>query len=135
MFSGRETTAKAVNCQERLSTEINETLEKVKARSDPDFTANDFESVPYLVAVTKVRGIVCSFPQPRQNSLSAFVGNSEAPPHRRRNTTRACRRRQSWKDTRNSAKIIQTIPFSGGRKAMGAVVHLSSGRHHRVPGG
>ena len=34
--------------------EINETLEKVKARGDADFTANDFETMPYLVAITKV---------------------------------------------------------------------------------
>jgi len=35
--------------------EINETLEKVKARGDTDFTAKDFDNMPYLVAVTKVR--------------------------------------------------------------------------------
>ena len=35
--------------------EINETLAKVRARGDGDFTANDFESMPYLVAVIKVR--------------------------------------------------------------------------------
>ena len=28
---------------------------KVRARGDADFTANDFESMPYLVAWTKVR--------------------------------------------------------------------------------
>ena len=43
------------DCQEKLRTEINETLEKVKARGDVDFTANDFESMPYLVAIMKVR--------------------------------------------------------------------------------
>jgi len=47
--------AKHRDCQEKLRAEINETLEKIKARGDPDFTANDFESMPYLVAVTKVR--------------------------------------------------------------------------------
>ena len=46
--------AKHRKCQEKLRAEINETLEKVKARGDADFTANDLESMPYLVAVTKV---------------------------------------------------------------------------------
>ena len=41
--------------QEKLRAEINETLARVKARGDTDFTANDFESMPYLVAITKVR--------------------------------------------------------------------------------
>ena len=30
-------------------------MTRVKARGDADFTANDFENMPYLVAVTKVR--------------------------------------------------------------------------------
>ena len=47
--------AKHRDCQEKLRVEINETLAKVKARGDVDFTANDFESMPFLVAVTKVR--------------------------------------------------------------------------------
>ena len=47
--------AKHRDCQEKLRAEINETLAKVNARGDADFTANDFESMPYLVAVTKVR--------------------------------------------------------------------------------
>ena len=47
--------AKHRDCQEKLRVEINETLAKVKARGDVDFTANDFESMPYLVATTKVR--------------------------------------------------------------------------------
>jgi len=46
--------AKHRDCQERLRAEINKTLAKVKARGDADFTANDFESMPYLVAFTKV---------------------------------------------------------------------------------
>ena len=49
--------AKNRDCQEKLRAEISETLEKVKARGDAEFTANDFETMPYLVAVTKVRGI------------------------------------------------------------------------------
>ena len=35
--------------------EINETLAKVRARGGAGFMANDFESIPCLVAVTKVR--------------------------------------------------------------------------------
>ena len=34
---------------------------------------------------------------------------------------------ENWKETRDSAKIIQMIPFSSDRKAMGVVVRLSSG--------
>jgi len=34
---------------------------------------------------------------------------------------------ENWKETRESAKIIQMIPFSSDRKAMGVVVRLSSG--------
>ena len=46
--------AKHRDCQEKLRAEINETLTKVRARGDADFMANDFESMPYLVAFTKV---------------------------------------------------------------------------------
>jgi len=47
--------AKNQDCQAKLRAEVIETLEKIKARGDTDFTANDFETMPYLVAVTKVR--------------------------------------------------------------------------------
>ena len=47
--------AKHRDVQEKLRTEIDKTLEKVKARGDTDFTADDFENMPYLVAFTKVR--------------------------------------------------------------------------------
>ena len=47
--------AKHRDFQEKLRAEINETLAKIKARGNSDFTANDFESMPYLVAFTKVR--------------------------------------------------------------------------------
>jgi len=47
--------AKHRDCQGRLRAEISETLARVKARGDADFAASDFESMPYLVAVTKVR--------------------------------------------------------------------------------
>jgi len=46
--------AKHPDRQEKLRAEINETLVKVRARGDTDFTTNDFENMPYLVAVTKV---------------------------------------------------------------------------------
>ena len=41
--------------QEKMRTEINETLVKVKARGDAGFTADDFENMPHLVAFIKVR--------------------------------------------------------------------------------
>jgi len=47
--------AKSRDCQEKLRAEITETLKQIRARGDADFTANDFETMPYLVAVTKVR--------------------------------------------------------------------------------
>ena len=47
--------AKHRDVQEKLRTEINGTLAKVRARGDSDFAANDFESMPYLVAFIKVR--------------------------------------------------------------------------------
>ena len=47
--------AKHRDVQEKLRTEINETLAKARARGDADFAANDFESMPYLVAFIKVR--------------------------------------------------------------------------------
>ena len=47
--------AKHRDFQDKLRAEINETLATVKARGDTDFTVNDFESMPYLVAFTKVR--------------------------------------------------------------------------------
>jgi len=46
--------AKHPDLQEKLRAEIHENLAKVKARGDADFTANDFENMPYLIAVTKV---------------------------------------------------------------------------------
>lgn len=45
--------AKNPQFQARLRTEVNETLKRVRARGDDDFTANDFETMPYLVALTK----------------------------------------------------------------------------------
>ena len=36
---------------------------------------------------------------------------------------------ENWKETRESAKIVQMIPFSSERKAMGVVIRLQSGRY------
>jgi len=47
--------AKKRNIQQRLRAEITETLERIRARGDNDFSVNDFDSMPYLVAVGKVR--------------------------------------------------------------------------------
>ena len=47
--------AKNRNVQERLRAEIMETLENIRSRGDSDFCVNDFDSMPYLVAVAKVR--------------------------------------------------------------------------------
>ena len=41
--------------QDRLRAEICEALETVRARGDANFDANDFENMPHLVAVIKVR--------------------------------------------------------------------------------
>jgi len=64
MFAGHEPTAKTLtfglwelakkhHIQERLRTEIMETLEKIRSRGDSGFSANDFNSMPYLLAVGK----------------------------------------------------------------------------------
>ena len=60
--------AKHQDCQEKLRVEINETLPKIKARGDTDFTAKDFENMPYLVAVTKVCRKRVFVPQPMESS-------------------------------------------------------------------
>jgi len=64
LFAGHETTGKTLvsilwelarkpHIQERLRAEIVETLEKVRARGDSDFSVNDLDSMPYLIAVVK----------------------------------------------------------------------------------
>jgi len=64
MFAGHETTARTLtfalwelannqHVQERLREEIIETLGRTNARGDSDFTVNDFDSMPYLLAVGK----------------------------------------------------------------------------------
>jgi len=45
--------ARKPQVQDRLRAEITETMEKVRARGDTDFDVNDFDSMPYLVAVVK----------------------------------------------------------------------------------
>jgi len=64
--------AKHRDCQGKLRAEINETLAKVKARGDADFTANDFENMPYLVAFTKVRRDH-SFVSPIDGNIHSFL--------------------------------------------------------------
>jgi len=80
--------------QEQLRAEINETLMGVKARGDVDFTANDFESMPYLVAFTKVRWD-CSLASLIYGRIHSFlvVGNFEVPSRRRGNIARVYGRR------------------------------------------
>jgi len=64
MFSGYETSAKTLtfalwelaknrDVQEKFRTEVNEAWEKIRARGDSEFAANDLESMPYLVAIGK----------------------------------------------------------------------------------
>jgi len=64
MLAGNETTAKSLtfalwelakhhDLQDKLRAEIKEALASVEARGDTDLTANDFETMPYLVAITK----------------------------------------------------------------------------------
>lgn len=64
LFAGHETVARALSLgfwelarnrdvQERLRKEITETLGRIRARGDSDFTVKDFDSMPYLVAVGK----------------------------------------------------------------------------------
>lgn len=64
MLAGHETTAKVLtftlwelaknrHVQEKLREEIVETLEQIRTRGDDEFTADDFDSMPYLLAVGK----------------------------------------------------------------------------------
>ena len=46
--------AKSRHVQERLRAEIIEMFGRIKARGSDEFTANDFDSMPYLLAVGKV---------------------------------------------------------------------------------
>lgn len=46
--------AKNRHIQEKLRAEIKETLGRIRARGDNDFSVNDFDSMPYLLAVGKV---------------------------------------------------------------------------------
>ena len=46
--------AKNRDVQDKLRAEVNEAWGKVKARGDSGFIANDFDSMPYLIAVGKV---------------------------------------------------------------------------------
>ncbi|KAF9779010.1 cytochrome P450 [Thelephora terrestris] len=64
LFAGHETTAKTLtftlwelannqHVQESLRAEITETLSGIRARGDNDFSVNNFDSMPYLLAVVK----------------------------------------------------------------------------------
>ena len=46
--------AKNHRVQEKLREEVTETLGQIKARGKSDFTVEDFDLMPYLVAVVKV---------------------------------------------------------------------------------
>jgi hypothetical protein len=46
--------AKNRDAQDELRAEVIEAWGKVKERGDSEFVANDFDSMPYLVAVVKV---------------------------------------------------------------------------------
>lgn len=65
LLAGHETTAnsfgwtivelsKSPEAQIRLREEIRATEREIKARGDAEFTAQDFESMPYLTSVVKV---------------------------------------------------------------------------------
>ena len=47
--------AKNRDVQDKLRIEVEETWEKIKARGDSEFVADDFDNMPYLVAIGKVR--------------------------------------------------------------------------------
>jgi len=64
MFAGHETTSGALafalwevaknrEVQEKLRAEVDEAWERVRARGDSEFVADDFDSMPYLVAIGK----------------------------------------------------------------------------------
>jgi len=63
-----------------------ETLEKIRARGDSDLTVDDFDSMPYLLAVGKV----CLEPvhQPARADPQIRTGDIESPPDWNRNPTR-----------------------------------------------
>lgn len=44
--------------QEKLRAEVNQAWERVKARGDGEFAADDFDNMPYLVAVAKVQHVI-----------------------------------------------------------------------------
>lgn len=47
--------AKHPEVQAKLREEIIETRMKIKARGETEFTTNDFDTMPYMIAVMKVR--------------------------------------------------------------------------------
>jgi hypothetical protein len=82
--------AKQHHVQERLRAEIMETLGRIRARGDSDFAVDDFDSMPYLLAVEKV----C--PGPAHLLTGAHpplcIGSLEGPFYRDRHHTRTHQR-------------------------------------------
>ena len=54
--------AKNRDVQDKLRAEVREAWRKVKARGDSEFVADDFDGMPYLVAVGKVCSRLLSLP-------------------------------------------------------------------------
>jgi len=52
--------ARHTDVQTRLRDEIHEKEREIWARGDVEFTANDFDSMPYLTAVIKVNFDSCT---------------------------------------------------------------------------
>ena len=74
--------AKHRDLQEKLRAEINDTLVEVRARGDADFTVNDFEKMPYLVAITKVRRVhPFVFSYEDETKSTPCVGSFESSSH------------------------------------------------------
>ena len=79
--------------QEKLRAEINETLAKVKARGDTDFTVDDFERMPCLVAFVKVRwGHLFVSRNEDKIPPTGCTGSFEGSPPHRRSSACACAR-------------------------------------------
>lgn len=72
--------AKKRHVQERLRAEIMEKLGEIRSRGGDDFTADDFESMPYLLAVGKVCSYLFCLLTGVDPPLS--TGNIESPPDR-----------------------------------------------------
>ena len=85
--------AKKRQIQERLRAEIMKTLGKIRDRGDDDFTVDDFDSMPYLVAVVKVGRNQPTRQRELIDNLTIHIGNLESPPGNNRHST-CCHERQ-----------------------------------------